>query len=111
MINALEGFTPEWYTPKGQAEDTQQTSFQVRPLDGEQLTNLQLMLDGNKFTGESVTYALSVGLVDWKNFKGASGDVPFTLINQRKIPMVNRIDIASKIFDISILSEGQLKNS
>lgn len=109
-IYALEGFAEQWYTPDGQGGEPQ-TRFRLKPLDGEQFTNLQLMLDGMKMTGEAVAYALRVGLVDWEHVSRPDGsDLAYSLANQRLLPMPVRIDLASKIYEISLLSGEQVKN-
>jgi len=83
-----------------------------KPLDGEQFTNLQLMLDGLKMTGEAVRYALQTGLVDWEHVATRAGaELPYTPANTRLLPMPVRIDLASKIYEISLLSGDQVKNS
>jgi len=110
-IYALEGFAEQVFTPEHQEKEDNPTRFKIKPLDGESFTNLYLMLDGTRLTGDSVSYALRMGLVGWENYMDSKGAVAFSLHNARNIPMLDRIAIASEIYSISMLSEAQVKNS
>lgn len=111
-IHALEGLAPQWYTPKGQPEGDEAAQFELCPLNGEQFTSLFCLMEdtGRRFTGEAVSYALRHGLTgECKNFHGRNGALKATPDNQALIPFGVRMDLASQIYDISILSGTQKK--
>lgn len=111
MINALEGLAAEWYTPADQQESAEPAAFELRPLDGEQFTTLFLMMDrGRNFTGEAVNHALRCGLTGQaRNFRGERGELPATAANHALMPFALRLELANRIFEISILSQAEKK--
>ncbi len=110
-INALEGLAAEWFTPAGQDQDSAPAEFELRPLDGEQFTTLFLMMDrGRNFTGEAVSYALRCGLTGQaKGFIGERGELPATPGNHALMPFALRLELANRIFEISIMSQAEKK--
>lgn len=112
VINALSGLAAEWYTPIKEREAADPAAFELRPLDGEQFTTLYLMLDrGRNFTGEGVSYALRAGLTGAaRNFRDErGGELPATPANHGLLPFALRLELANKIFEVSILSQTEKK--
>lgn len=113
-IQALENFTPRWWTPPGQAGD-EQVAFKIQPLDGIQYAevaqNVVQISGSSGFGAEATTVAIKHGLVGWRNFKTPSGvEVVFSPANIRLIPFNVRTAIFAEILDISGLDEAQEKN-
>lgn len=110
-INALQGLAPEWYTLAGQADEAEPAMFEIRPLDGEKFTTLFLMMDrGRSLTGEAVSYALEHGLTGQaKGFNGERGPLPATPANHKYIPFSQRLELANRVFEVSVLSQDQKK--
>lgn len=114
-IKALEGLAPEWYTPKGQDKDSAPTRFRVKPLNGYEYGEVSdyLTIDGGRFfiRNEGRDRCLKYGVVDWENFSNSTGKVDFDPENLAMIPHVVRVELVTRIMEISSLSEDQKKTS
>ncbi len=111
-IRAIEGLVPAWYTPAGQ-DDVAPARFKLRPLDGEQYGDVAdhvgVINDDVRISSKGIGICLRHALVDWDNFEGSDGPVPFSIHAQRLIPYTVRAELATHVFVASGVSDDQKK--
>ena len=112
-ITALSGFEPEWFEPEGQ-EEGEKTAFHLKPLTGPQYMEVlthQIVVGGQiGLTAAGVNRAVDFGLIGWKNFKNADGQViEHSPRNHIFIGPITLTDIADRIIEISELDPAQKK--
>ncbi|PCJ12477.1 MAG: hypothetical protein COB04_17675 [Gammaproteobacteria bacterium] len=108
-----EGTVPSWFTPKKELENEDDpTRFNVKPLTGEQMTEVFFVLgDDLQLTYLSQKVLIKYGLIGWDNLIDDSNkSLEFNLENIGKLPPFVRVEIAANIFENSKLGAEQRKN-
>ena len=113
-IKPLSGLAPEWYTPKQDGEENEQTAWHLKPMDGMEymeVMSISQVVDGFiDFTPDAVRLVIKYGLIGWRNFKDENGnDLVFNTANVRLIDSNHLTEIAQQIILRSSLSAAQKK--
>jgi len=112
-IRAYEGITKEWYTPTDEEGQEDAAEFELSPLTGPQLLDVQVHFDIENMTvlGPGLVLACKFGLCDWKNVLDGNGrDKKFNRLGYLKLPGDIIAELGGKIINISTLGEDDAKN-
>ncbi|MFP4560984.1 MAG: hypothetical protein ACLFQ3_06630 [Thiohalorhabdus sp.] len=113
-ITITEKTAPEWFTPESETEEEQPAQFHITPLNQVQVNEVLPEVDQESgvFSGRGVQTLLRYGLRDWKNILDEQGkEVPFRYGRLTRVPFDVQQEVASRIFEISVLTEAERKNS
>lgn len=113
-IKALTGLLPEWYTPDGQDDDANPSSFELTPLKAAQIATLQKYFNAvtGAIGGEGLYNAAVMGITNWKNIVDHE-DKPlkFNRRNMNFLPYETLIVIGGEVLANSFLTGDDEKNS
>lgn len=110
-MKSLE-ITPFWFTPKSEEGKPQPTRFQLKPLTGLEIADVNagtvIEEDRVRYTGRAFRTALQHGLLGWENMLEPNGKVvPFTGNKQDNFSRL-RFDIVMQLFD-EIMLNSEIK--
>ena len=107
------GTGPSWFTPKAEEESESPSKFQIKPLTGEQMTELFFILDDDlALNYQASKLLIKYGLIGWSGLEDHEGtNLEFSAEAIKMIPPLLSILIAGEIFKNSQLTVRQTKNS
>jgi hypothetical protein len=110
-------FLPRWYTPEAQRdlpEGQLATEFRLKPLTGSERLHVMTGLDSRtkRFSGEVISYALSVGVIGWKNVRDAkNAPIQFNEISMTMVDEITQAELFSELMSMTVQTEAQAGES
>ncbi len=112
-IKALTGLVPEWYTPAGQEDEPNPSSFELTPLKSAQVATIQKFFDRvtGEVGGEGLYNAAVMGVSNWKNVDDHE-DKPlkFSRRNVEFLPYEHLLIIGGEVLARSFITGEEEKN-
>ena len=121
MAKALQKLSPYWFELPTD-EDEQKTRWYIKPLDGEELTDIMMNVSYAGFdkkgkpmiqtNARSVALSLRYGVIGWENFRDEEGnEVEFSELNKKYIHWADRIALSKEVIGNATMNDALKKKS
>lgn len=113
-ITAYDGLARKWWSPEDEVGQDNQAEFELKPLSGPELLEVQAHYDVETLTvlGPGLVLACKFGLKGWKNITDEEGEQrKWNRLGYAKLPGAVIAEMGGHIINMSLLDEGDAKNS
>jgi len=112
-VTALTGLVPEWFTPKDEEDEDEQTKFKLHPLTTPQMAQIQVHynVEAQRIVATGLYLACQFGVKDWENLLDHEGhQMKFSKASLDVVPIELIAELGARILAMSVLTGEEEKN-